>query len=85
MIEIPKGTDSKDEQPIEQLIEKCSNLHSLRINNKNGGIEKQKWKKITSGMEYLKDLKELSLHLRAADLPILTVLFKERSKAIRQV
>ena len=36
-------------------------------------------------MEYLKQLKELSLHLRAVDLPILTVLFKERSKAIRQV
>lgn len=36
-------------------------------------------------MEYLKQLKELSLHLRAVDLPILTALFKERSKAIRQV
>lgn len=84
MIEMPKGND-KEEQPIEQLIEKCANLHSLRINNKNGGIEKHRWKKITSGMEYLKQLKELSLHLRAADLPILTALFKERSKAIRQV
>jgi hypothetical protein len=37
MIELPKGTD-KEEQPIEQLIEKCANLHSLRINNRNGGI-----------------------------------------------
>ena len=37
MIEIPKGSE-KEEQPIEQLIEKCANLHSLRINNKNGGI-----------------------------------------------
>lgn len=36
-------------------------------------------------MEYLKQLKELSLHLRVADLPILTALFKERSKAVRQV
>ena len=36
-------------------------------------------------MEYLKQLKELSLYLKAADLPILTKLFKERSKAIRQV
>lgn len=37
MIEMPKGSE-KEEQPIEQLIEKCANLHSLRINNKNGGI-----------------------------------------------
>jgi hypothetical protein len=36
-------------------------------------------------MEYLKELRELSLHLRAADLPILTALFKERSKAVRQI
>lgn len=67
------------------MIEKCANLHSLRINNRNGTIEKNRWRSITSGMEYLKQLRELSLHLRAADLPILTALFKERSKAVRQI
>lgn len=36
-------------------------------------------------MEYLKQLKELSLHLKGSDLPILTELFTNRSKAIRQV
>jgi hypothetical protein len=36
-------------------------------------------------MEYLKFLKELVLNIRGSDLKILTELFKERNKAVRQI
>lgn len=83
MIELPKN--GKEEDRIEDLINKCQNLHALRINNRQGTIQKHRWHSITQGMEMLKFLKELSLNLRASDLPVLTKLFRDHSKAVRQV
>ena len=36
-------------------------------------------------MDYLKNLKELVLHIKASDLNILIELFKDKKKVIRQI
>jgi hypothetical protein len=39
MIELPKfNKNDKDEPVITEILDKCHNLKSLRINNKNGAI-----------------------------------------------
>lgn len=85
MLDINKK-QKEDDFDIEGVLGKCSNLKALRISSRNSGpVQKLKWKKVVSGMEELKFLKELYLNIRGCDLPFLTQLFKQKNKAVRQI